>query len=75
MIPLEIDQGQIARAVIDLAHKLRFSVVAEGVEKAAQFAWLAEAHCDQYQGFFFSPPLSEDNFRITLARGLEAAVE
>jgi len=74
-LPGDLRASTIARAVIDLAHKLRFSVVAEGVENAAQFAWLGEAHCDQYQGFFFSPPLSEDNFRITLARGLEAAVE
>ena len=75
--PLPGDQraSTITEAVIDLAHKLRFTVVAEGVENAAQFAWLGEADCDQYQGFLFSPPLCEDKFRLALANGLVAAVK
>jgi diguanylate cyclase (GGDEF)-like protein len=74
-LPDDIRASTIAGAVIDLAHKLRFSVVAEGVENAAQFAWLGAASCDQYQGYLFSPPLSEDKFRAALAGGLAAAVE
>ena len=53
----------IAGAVIDLAHRLRFSVVAEGVENAGQFAWLGEARCDQYQGFLFARPMPEEELR------------
>jgi diguanylate cyclase (GGDEF)-like protein len=73
-LPVDLRASTITGAVIDLAHKLHFTVVAEGVENAAQFAWLGEANCDQYQGFLFSPPLSEDKFRLALANGLEAAV-
>jgi EAL domain-containing protein (putative c-di-GMP-specific phosphodiesterase class I) len=73
-LPVDLRASTITGAVIDLAHKLHFTVVAEGVENAAQFAWLGEANCDQYQGFLFSPPLSEDMFRLALAKGLEAAV-
>jgi diguanylate cyclase (GGDEF)-like protein len=74
-LPDDLRASTITEAVIALAHKLHFSVVAEGVENAAQFAWLGEASCDQYQGFLFSPPLSEDKFQIALARGLKPAVE
>jgi diguanylate cyclase (GGDEF)-like protein len=74
-LPCDLRASTITGAVIDLAHQLHFSVVAEGVENAAQFAWLGKACCDQYQGFLFSPPLSEDKFRIALAGGLAAAIE
>ena len=75
--PLPSDEraSTIAHAVIDLAHRLSFSVVAEGVETSAQFSWLGKARCDQYQGFLFSRPLPEAAFGTALARGLELAVE
>lgn len=75
--PLPSDQraSAIADAVISLAHRLRFEVVAEGVENKDQFAWLGEAHCDLYQGYLFSKPLEADEFRAALAGGLAAAVE
>lgn len=75
--PLPTDQraSTIVQAVIDLAHRLDFSVVAEGVENRAQFAWLGAARCDQYQGYLFSRPLPEAEFGTALARGLELAVE
>ncbi|MCR4540844.1 EAL domain-containing response regulator [Pseudomonas sp. 18.1.10] len=47
----------IARTIIELAHSLNLRAVAEGVETAAQLAFLKEAGCDQIQGYLFSPPL------------------
>jgi diguanylate cyclase (GGDEF)-like protein len=75
--PLPTDERAtaIAGAVIDLAHKLSFSVVAEGVENRLQFAWLGAASCDQYQGYLFAPPMPQDEFEDALANGLGAAVE
>jgi diguanylate cyclase (GGDEF)-like protein len=64
----------IAQAVIELAHRLHFSVVAEGVENEEQFAWLGKANCDQYQGFLFARPMPEVNFEAALAMGLRPAV-
>ena len=46
----------IARTIIELAHSLGLRAVAEGVETAAQLAFLKEAGCDQLQGYLFSQP-------------------
>ena len=74
-LPSDLRASMVAGAVIDLAHNLNFSVVAEGVETLAQFAWLDDARCDQYQGYLFSPPLSARNFAVALATGLPTAVQ
>ncbi len=52
----------IIRAIIAMAHSLRLSVVAEGVETEAQLAALAALGCDEYQGFFASPALPPAEF-------------
>jgi len=51
------DDAAIALAIIRMAHSLKLDVVAEGVEDAAQLAYLRRHHCDQMQGFLFSRPL------------------
>jgi diguanylate cyclase (GGDEF)-like protein len=47
----------IVRSLVDLAHNLGFSVVAEGVEDAATVGLLQEVGCDAAQGFVLSKPL------------------
>ncbi len=47
----------IVRSIIGLAHSLDFKAVAEGVETAAQLAYLRRYQCDEMQGYFFSRPL------------------
>jgi diguanylate cyclase (GGDEF)-like protein/PAS domain S-box-containing protein len=54
------DDLSIARAVIAMAHGLRLTVVAEGVEGAGQLALLAEHGCDEIQGYLFSRPVEPD---------------
>jgi diguanylate cyclase (GGDEF)-like protein len=48
----------IVQSVVDLAHKLGLTVVAEGVEDAATRDELARMGCDLAQGFFFARPAS-----------------
>ena len=54
--------AKVIRAMIDLAHALGLSVVAEGVESLDQFARLQDLGCDRAQGFYFSGPVSPDDF-------------
>jgi PAS domain S-box-containing protein/diguanylate cyclase (GGDEF)-like protein len=51
------DDLSISRAVIAMAHGLRLTVIAEGVEREDQLALLARYGCDEIQGYFFSRPV------------------
>ncbi|MDX9836869.1 MAG: EAL domain-containing protein [Azoarcus sp.] len=53
----EPDDAAIAQAIIAMAHSLRLSVVAEGVESEAQLRLLRQWQCGMYQGFLSSHPL------------------
>jgi diguanylate cyclase (GGDEF)-like protein/PAS domain S-box-containing protein len=48
----------ITEAIIALAHRLKMTVVAEGVESADVHAALAEAWCDAIQGYHTGRPMS-----------------
>jgi diguanylate cyclase (GGDEF)-like protein len=66
-LPHNIDDVAIARAVIAMAHSLRMSVVAEGVEDEHQFALLRAEGCDEFQGYYCRPPLEEEELLRFLA--------
>jgi diguanylate cyclase (GGDEF)-like protein/PAS domain S-box-containing protein len=59
--------SQIVASLISLAHTLKLSVVAEGIEGAAQRDRLRELGCDTGQGWFFAPALTPDDLRAYLA--------
>ncbi|MAY43619.1 MULTISPECIES: EAL domain-containing protein [unclassified Neptuniibacter] len=54
------DKGDVAivDAIITMAHKLDFTVVAEGVETDLQAGFLAGRNCDVLQGYHFHKPLT-----------------
>ncbi len=52
----------IISAVIAMAHRLGFEVVAEGLESEAQLRFLAAERCDYVQGFLFAKPLPAEEF-------------
>ncbi|HEX7064521.1 MAG TPA: EAL domain-containing protein [Bacillales bacterium] len=56
----------IVETILSLAKGLNLNVTAEGVEEASQHAFLKERHCDEVQGFLFSPPLSDQDFQSFL---------
>jgi len=51
------DDAAIAKAIIMMAHSLQLTVTAEGVETAAQLAFLVSNSCNEVQGYYFSRPL------------------
>ncbi|RBY91579.1 GGDEF-domain containing protein [Blastococcus sp. TBT05-19] len=62
VLTMATSQGEsfIARSIIELAHNLGLSVVAEGVEDEMTRNQLATMGCDKLQGFLISRPLPED---------------
>jgi EAL domain-containing protein (putative c-di-GMP-specific phosphodiesterase class I) len=58
----------IVKAMIDIAHGLGMSVVAEGIETTAQLSCLYAFGCDQYQGYLFSRPLNAVDVAAVLHR-------
>jgi len=52
----------IVSTVVDLAHKLGLSVVAEGVETEAELRAVGEMGCDEVQGFLLGRPGPADAF-------------
>ena len=52
----------IYNTVLLLAKVVGATVLAEGVEKTEQLAFLKEIGCDQYQGYFFSKAVDEATF-------------
>lgn len=60
------ENGELAKLIIAMAKSLKLSVVAEGVEKREHLDFLRKNQCDQYQGYFSSPPLLADEFEALL---------
>jgi EAL domain-containing protein (putative c-di-GMP-specific phosphodiesterase class I) len=46
----------VVKAIVDMGHTLKLSVVAEGVETVEQLQMLREMRCDEIQGFLLAHP-------------------
>ena len=67
-IPHNEDDSAIASAMVAMAHQLKMTVVAEGVEKPEQLEALRSWGCDEFQGFMVSPPVPSEEFRELIER-------
>ncbi|MBN6741742.1 GGDEF/EAL domain-containing response regulator [Acidithiobacillus ferrivorans] len=64
------DSTSIVDAVINLGINLKKRTVAEGIETAEQHALLLALHCDEGQGYYFSPPVPAGEFAALLQSGI-----
>jgi diguanylate cyclase (GGDEF)-like protein/PAS domain S-box-containing protein len=51
------ESGEIVRTILSLAHNLKMSVVAEGVETSSQIKQLRNLGCEYGQGYFLHRPM------------------
>lgn len=56
----------IVKAIIDMAHGLNITTIAEGVETAEELAALKQVKCEAMQGYLFSPAIAADAFEKLL---------
>lgn len=59
---------EILKYVISLAKKLNLQTIAEGIEEDTQYKYLKSLHCYGGQGFYFSKPLSLDDYKETIEK-------
>jgi len=59
--------GIVVSAVIAMGNSLKQRVVAEGIEKLGQLAFLMDRQCEEGQGYIFSRPLPPFQFAALLA--------
>lgn len=66
----------IVPALVNLAHKLKLRVVAEGIETYQAFATLAAWGCDEGQGYWIARPMPAEQIEPWLqSRALPSAVQ
>lgn len=58
----------VIESTINMCHAIGLQTVAEGVETAEQLMYLKNYGCDCIQGYYYSKPLSEEDFCKYLAK-------
>jgi EAL domain-containing protein (putative c-di-GMP-specific phosphodiesterase class I)/ActR/RegA family two-component response regulator len=61
------DDAALVMAIITLAHSLRLKVIAEGIEREDQLAFLRLLRCDEGQGYLFGKPVSAQALAASVA--------
>jgi EAL domain-containing protein (putative c-di-GMP-specific phosphodiesterase class I) len=60
------DDAALVMAIITLAHNLHLRVIAEGIERDDQVAFLRLLRCDEAQGFLFGKPMPPELFEASM---------
>jgi diguanylate cyclase (GGDEF)-like protein/PAS domain S-box-containing protein len=72
-ITTNADDESIATTIIAMAHALRLSVIAEGVETEEQLSLLKAKQCDEIQGYYFCRPVAGDELKHFVLMSLNSA--
>jgi diguanylate cyclase (GGDEF)-like protein/PAS domain S-box-containing protein len=71
-IGTDLDDQAIATAIVQMAHSLGMTTIAEGVETAEQLDFLRARGCDQVQGYHYSRPLLPEHLEAFVRANLLA---
>lgn len=66
-----LDDGSIAKIIVNLAQTLNIKVIAEGVETDSQAKFLKSVGCDLHQGYLYSKPVTLEKIIEIKQLGLE----
>lgn len=61
----------ILTSIVDMAHKLKLPVIAEGVETEEDAEFLKSINCDMAQGYLFGKPMPTGEFEELLRKTLD----
>lgn len=64
----DMNDSVLVESIISLAHHFNLTLVAEGVETLEQLNFLMKHHCDAFQGFYFSKPLTRSDLAELLIK-------
>lgn len=67
-VPEDPKESDLVKFMINMAHNLGMKVVAEGVERPDQIAFLEQNGCDEIQGYIFNKPLPASQFDALLEK-------
>ncbi|SCA55956.1 putative Diguanylate cyclase [Candidatus Terasakiella magnetica] len=62
------EAAAVVSAILSMAQSLNLKVVAEGVEKETQMEQLRKGGCEYIQGYYFSPPVPIEAFRLMVLK-------
>jgi len=68
-VSIDASGASVVTSIIDIAHNLNLSAIAEGVETQGQCDFLITNNCDAMQGYLFSKPLPALEFEALLRTG------
>lgn len=58
----------VVRSIVDMAKSLHMKTVAEGIETDEQVEFLRTTDCDLIQGYYYSKPISAEEFELYMAK-------
>lgn len=65
----------VLESILDFAHRLKLTTVAEGVETVEQLAFLKTCSCEVIQGYLFAKPMPEEEYQVTCVKDADKEVE
>ena len=73
---LESPSGaSLVKSIVRMGVELDLTVLAEGIETAAQHLFLADCGCQAYQGYYFGRPVPHEDFKAHSLHAIAAKQE